>query len=277
VSTWLDRQGGPIRAAIIVGLGLLLMFPLYWMVVVALTPFGFSRTAGLSLLPSNVTLDNFVSVLTERPMLRWLLNSAVVATCAASVSLLVGTSAGYALSRLRFRGATLILVLILVTQMLPQTTLVIPLYSVFRDLGLLNTLAGVSIAHMTIVVPIAVWLTKGFFDSIPADLESAARVDGCTRLAAFRRVALPLAAPGLAAIFVYGFVTSWHEFLFSRTLASQADLWTASVGLASFAGEYVNESEPQMAAALLFALPVVVVFVALQRQFVAGLSAGGVK
>ncbi len=253
------------------------MFPLYWMVVVSVTPFGFSRTAGLSLLPGTVTLDNFVNVITERPMLRWLGNSALVALLAASVSLLVGTTAGYALSRLRFPGATVVLVVILVTQMLPQTTLVIPLYSVFRDLGLLDTLVGVSIAHMTIVVPIAVWLTKGFFDSVPGDLESAARVDGCTRMGAFRRVALPLAAPGLAAIFVYGFVTSWHEFLFSRTLASRSDLWTASVGLASFAGEYVNESEPQMAAALIFAVPVVVVFIALQRQFVAGLSAGGVK
>lgn len=210
-------------------------------------------------------------------MLRWLLNSTLVAATASLVSLLVGTTAGYALSRLRFRGATVALVLILISQMLPQTTLVIPLYSLFRDLGLLNSLTAVSIAHMSIVVPLAVWLTKGFFDSIPPDLESAARVDGCTRFGAFRRVALPLAAPGIAAIFIYAFVNSWHEFLFARTLASPPELWTASVGLASFQGESFSQFEPMMAASIVFALPVIVVFLLLQRQFVAGLTAGGVR
>jgi ABC-type glycerol-3-phosphate transport system permease component len=268
---------GKTRALVLVIIGVGLMFPLYWMVVVALTPFGFSRAAGSSLIPSTITLDNFTFIFTERPMLRWLVNSALVAFSAASVSVAVGATAGYALSRLRFSGATVILVVILITQMLPQTTIVIPLYAVFRDLGLLNSLTAVSLAHMTIVIPIAVWLSKGFFDSIPSDLESAARVDGSSRFGAFWRVALPLAAPGLAAIFVYGFVVSWHEFLFARTLASPQELWTASVGLASFRGEYVSQSEPQMAAALVFALPVVVVFLVLQRQFVAGLAAGGVK
>lgn len=271
------RWPSPARLAALLIVGLVIAFPLYWMVVVALTPFGFSRSAGTSLVPPAVTLDNFTSAIFERPMLRWLLNSTLVAATASLVSLLVGTTAGYALSRLRFRGATVALVLILISQMLPQTTLVIPLYSLFRDLGLLNSLTAVSIAHMSIVVPLAVWLTKGFFDSIPPDLESAARVDGCTRFGAFRRVALPLAAPGIAAIFIYAFVNSWHEFLFARTLASPPELWTASVGLASFQGESFSQFEPMMAASIVFALPVIVVFLLLQRQFVAGLTAGGVR
>lgn len=265
-----------LRAVCLMVIGIVVLFPIYWMIVVSLSPVGFSRSLE-GWFPPNPTIANFVSLFTDRPMARWVTNSVIVAVSSSLVSLAVGTSAGYVLSRLRFRGSSTIAAIVLVTQMMPATSIVVPMYGLLRDVGLLNTLYGVSLAHMTLVIPLAIWLIKGFFDSIPADFDKAARVDGCTRWGAFRHVSLPLAAPGLAAVFIYGFVTSWHEFVFARTFASSQNLWTVAVGLASFKGEYFSLFEPQMAAAAVFAIPVVVIFITLQRQFVSGGMAGGVK
>jgi ABC-type glycerol-3-phosphate transport system permease component len=252
------------------------LFPIYWMVVIALTPTGFSR-ALTGFWPERMTSANFVSVFTERPMARWVLNSVIVAASASGLSLLIGTSCGYALSRLRFRGAGLLIALLIVTQMMPATSLIVPLYILYVELGLLNTMHGMVIGHVSLVIPLAIWMSKGFFDRIPEDLDGAALLDGCTRLGAWWRVVLPLAAPGLAAIFIYGFVTSWHDFLFAHTLVHDPMLWTAANGIVSFRGEYFTLHEMQMAAALIFALPVIVVFLLMQRWIVEGALAGSVR
>ncbi|MCY4141786.1 MAG: carbohydrate ABC transporter permease [Rhodobacteraceae bacterium] len=184
---------------------------------------------------------------------------------------------GYVLSRLRFRGAGLLMLAVLATQMIPATSIVVPLYMLYRDLGLLDTMQGMVMGHVSLVAPLAIWMSKGFFDTIPPDLEGAARIDGCSRLGAFWRVALPLAGPGMAAIFIYGFVTSWHDFLFAKTLINSNKLWTAATGISSFRGEYFTLHELQMAAALVFALRVVAVFLTMQRQIISGALGGGVK
>lgn len=264
------------RACAIMVLGIIILFPIYWMFVVAVSPLGFSRATG-GFWPAQASLDNFLFLFTERPMGTWLKNSLIVAFASSLLSLIVGTSAGYVLSRLRFRGSRVLLVFVLITQMMPSTAIIVPMYGMLRDLGLLDSLEGVTLSHMTLVIPLAIWLIRGFFDSIPAELEQAGRIDGCSRLTAFWHIALPLASPGLAAVFIYGFVSSWHEFLFARTFVSPDDLWTAAVGLASFKGEYFSLFEPQMAAAAIFALPVAVVFIVLQKRFVSGGMAGGVK
>jgi ABC-type glycerol-3-phosphate transport system permease component len=265
-----------LRACAIVFLAMIVLFPLYWMIVIAMTPTGFSR-ALTGFAPSRITLDNFVILFTDRPMLRWLANSIVVAVSASMLSLLFGTSCGYALSRLRFRGAGLIMVLVLVTQMMPATSIIVPLYILFRDLNLLDTMEGMVIGHVSLVIPLAIWMSKGFFDSIPPDLDGAARVDGCSRLGAYWYVALPLALPGLAAIFIYGFVTSWHDYLFAHALVHSPQIYTAANGIASFRGEYFTLHEIQMAAALVFAFPVIVVFFLMQRWIVSGALTGSVR
>ncbi|RDE08931.1 carbohydrate ABC transporter permease [Pelagibacterium lacus] len=265
-----------LRMSGIVVLGLMVLFPIYWMIVVALTPTGFGRQI-TTFLPQTITLDNFVSLFTARPMARWIGNSIIVATLSSALSLVFGVSCGYALSRLRFRGASLLLIAVLATQMMPATSIIVPLYMLFRSWGLLDTMQGMVAGHISLVVPLAIWMSKGFFDSIPRDLEHAARIDGCTHAGAFFFIALPLAAPGLAAIFIYGFVTSWHDFLFSHTLVTSQELWTAANGIASFRGEYFTLQEMQMAAALVFALPVVIVFFIMQRWIVSGALAGAVR
>jgi ABC-type glycerol-3-phosphate transport system permease component len=265
-----------LRACGIVLMAMVVLFPLYWMIVIAMTPTGFSR-ALTGFAPARITVENFITLFTDRPMLRWLLNSIVVATAASLLSLLFGTSCGYALSRLRFRGAGLLMILILITQMMPATSMIVPLYILFRDLNLLDTLEGMVIGHVSLVIPLAVWMSKGFFDTIPADLDGAARVDGCSRLGAYWYVALPLALPGLAAIFIYGFVTSWHDYLFAHALVHSPHIYTAANGIASFRGEYFTLHEIQMAAALVFALPVIVMFILMQRWIVSGALAGSVR
>jgi ABC-type glycerol-3-phosphate transport system permease component len=265
-----------LRAVAIMVFGVVILFPIYWMLVVAVSPLGFSRQVG-GFAPDTFTFANFTALFTDRPMGTWIGNSLIVALTTSALSLLLSTSAGYVLSRLKFRGSHFLLLAVLMTQMMPATAIIVPMYTLLRDLGLLNTLQGVVVSHMTLVIPLAIWMIRGFFDSIPVELEKAARIDGCSRLSAFWFVALPLAAPGLAAVFIYGFVTSWHEFLFARTFVSPEELWTAAVGLAAFKGEYFSLFEPQMAAAVVFALPVAIVFIVLQRHFVSGGMAGGVK
>ena len=264
------------RSAAIVSLGCLVLFPIYWMVVISLTPTGHSRSLA-GLLPDRVTFENYVTLFTERPMLRWIVNSIIVAAASSFLSLVFGTSCGYVLSRMRFRGARLLMIVVLATQMIPATSIVVPLYILFRDIGLLDTMHGMVIGHISLVAPLAIWMSKGFFDSIPTDLEGAARIDGCSRLLAYYHVALPLAAPGMAAIFIYGFVTSWHDFLFAKTLINSQSLWTAATGISSFRGEYFTLHELQMAAALTFSLPVIFVFLTMQRRIVSGALTGSVR
>jgi len=264
-------------AAATLAIVLFAVFPIYWMVVTALSPLGSSRGANQSLLPRGFSLDNFVYIFTEVPLSMWLLNSAIVAAVVAAGATIVGAMGGYSLARYRFRWTGLAVLVILATQLMPPTSILIPLYRLALAAGLLNTYTGLVIANLTNVLPISIFLLRGFFLSIPREIEEAALVDGSTQMGMLMRVSMRMAAPGLATVFIYAFVSTWNDLLFARTLSSSSRMWTAPVGLASFKGEYYTLFEPLMAAALVFALPVTIVFLLLQRNFVHGLTVGGVK
>jgi ABC-type glycerol-3-phosphate transport system permease component len=271
-----------IRSALTIWLPLtigsiLVLMPVYWMLVLALTPTGMSRGPALGIIPTEITFDNFLAAATERPLLTWMLNSTIVALSAATTAVAVGVCAGYAISRFKFRGAEVIALAILATEMIPSTSIVLPLYTIFSAAGLLNTQAAIVLGHMSTVIPLVLWLSKGFFDDIPIDLEHAAYVDGANRMQAFRLVALPLILPGILAAFVYAFIVSWSDLIFARTLSSTPLQWTVPVGLSSFNGEFYTSFEPMMAASIIFAAPVVLLFLLLQRHFIAGLTSGGIK
>lgn len=256
---------------------IVVLLPVYWMLVLALTPVGQSKGPNLGLIPTQLTLDNFVTALVDRPLLVWMLNSTVIALTAGVVAVAVGVCAGYAISRFKFRGATVIALAILATEMIPSTSIVLPLYAIFSSAGLLNTQIAIILAHMSTVVPLVLWLSKGFFDDVPVELEQAASIDGASRWQAFRLIALPLIVPGVIAAFVYAFIVSWSDLIFARTLSSTPNQWTVPVGLSSFSGEFYTSFEPMMAASILFALPVVLLFFVMQKSFISGLTAGGVK
>ena len=191
-----------------------------------------------------------------------------------SVSIL----AAYGLSRFRVRGGPSLGLFILVSKMLPATLLVIPLFAIFRELKLIGSLWSIILAHSTLIVPFSTWMLKGYFDTIPREMEQAALVEGCSPIGAMIRVVLPVSAPGLAATALYGFVLSWSDFAFARTfLTSSQSNWTANVGIATFKGEYITDWNEVMAASLMAAVPIMIVYIFLERFLVSGLTAGAEK
>jgi multiple sugar transport system permease protein len=228
-------------------------------------------------LPTGLAPRLFLDVFVRTPVLTWLRNTLTVAAGATVLCILAGTLSAYALSRFRGRGVTAAAYLILATQMMPPLLLLVPLFILFRAAGLLDRLGGLIIADFAWSLPMSVWMMKAAFDTVPLEVEDAALVDGCTRLGVLWRVVVPIALPGIAAAVIFAFLQTWDEFIFARTFISSNDLWVASVGLASFQGEYVTPWQQVMAAATLFTLPPVLLFLGIQRALVSGIASGAVK
>jgi len=220
----------------------ILVFPIYWLFITAI-----SQPDQLRNLPPDPWPDDpnwwiFPKLFIEKNLSLWLYNSTLAAMGAVALSLLVSVPAGFSLSRYPVRGGHSIGLFILMAKMLPPTLLVIPLFAVFRQLHMIGSLWSLVFAHATLIVPFSTWMLKGYFDSIPRELEQAAMVDGCSPLGAMMRVTLPAAAPGLAATALYGFVLSWADYAFARTFLTNAQSnWTANIGIATMKGEYITD------------------------------------
>ena len=251
------------------------LFPAYWMVSSGLDPNAAAR--GGSLLPQRVSLENVRYVLAEAGFGRYLLNSAIVALVTVLISAFVALLAAVAVARFRFAFRRTILVMILIAQMIPLEALVIPLFLQARSLQMLNSLLGLSIVYLAFSLPFAVWQLRGFVAAVPVEVEEAAYVDGCGWGAMFWRILFPLVAPGLVATSVFSFITAWNEFIFALTFLQDQDKYTVAIGLQKFFGENSAEWGPIMAASTLLTLPVIIFFLAIQRNMVAGLSSGAVK
>jgi len=268
--------GQTVLFAIVVAIVAIIVFPYYWMLSSSLQGKSVFQWPP-EIFPSTVSLNAYSSVLEKRPIAQWFRNTGIVALTSALFALAVSINAAYSLSRFRNRLNNLFGILILVTQMLPATLLVIPFYMIFRELGLLDKLPGLIVADTTFALPLAIWIMKGFFDSIPTDLEEQAMIDGCTRYGAFYRVVLPLTLPGLVVVAVFAFMVGWDEFFFARTLINSQEWWVLSVGLTSFQGEYTVAWNEMMAAAVIFTIPAALFFLLAQRYLVQGLTGGAVK
>jgi multiple sugar transport system permease protein len=264
---------------VIIVLAAVLLFPIYWMFVTSTSTSGKVLSYPPTLVPKLSTLNfsSYVRVIKERPFARWFGTSLFVATLTTAVAMVISVLAGYSLSRFKVPGSTLIGYMLLVCRMLPAALFVIPLYVLFRGVGLLDNPLALVISNTTFIVPFGVWMMKGFFDSIPTELEEAAQVDGCSIIGAIVRVVLPLAAPGLAASIMYCAILSWSEFLFAQTFMSGSEKWTITVGVASFVGEHLISWNDLMAAALLSVVPIMIIFGFLEKYLIQGLTAGAVK
>ena len=272
-----------LRRAIAVGLFLLtlacaalVVFPYYWMFVSSASTQSLFQWPP-RIIPDELSLGAYEKIFAERPLLQWLQNTALVSVSTAIFCTVVSVNAGYALSRFKIRLTGGFSLLIMFSQMLPAALIVVPLYVIFRQLGLYNSLIGLAIADSAFVLPLATWLMKGFFDRIPIDLEEQAQIDGCGRVAAFYRVTLPLAAPGLVVVTVMSFISAWDEFFLARTLISSQSNWVLSVALTSFEGQYTIAWNEMMAASVIFALPAACFFLLVQRYLVSGMTSGAVK
>ena len=255
-----------------------LIFPIYWMFITSVAPTSLLRAFPPTFVPTDPQWQTYIGILTDRPMLLWLSNSTIAALAAMVLSMSVSVLAAYSLSRYRVRGGEGLGLFILIAKMLPATLLVIPLFAIFRELRLIGSLWSIILAHSTLIVPFSTWMLKGYFDSIPRELEQAAMVDGCSPLGALFRVILPVAKPGLAATALYGIVLSWADFAFARTFLTSAQTnWTANVGIATLKGEYITGWNEVMAASMLAALPIMVIYLILERFLVGGLTAGSEK
>ena len=254
------------------------VFPFYWMFVTSIRPSTEIFEFPPRILPSaGSVFSPYVTLFQDTGLADWLWNSAAVSLATAFIASLFGAMAAYALSRFRFRGRQASQATLLATQMFPAILLALPMFIFFARLGLLDTLFGLSLAYLAFLVPVAAVLLKAFFDAIPVELEEASLIDGASRLQTVFRITLPLSLPGLASTFLFCFIISWDEFLFARMFLRTPENWTVSLGLASFSGEFVTPWDQVMAAATLITLPAAVIFLALQRYLVRGLTAGGIK
>jgi ABC-type glycerol-3-phosphate transport system permease component len=268
------------RAAILITLQIFLLvvvlLPFFWMVSVSFKPATEPFAIPARLWPENPTLDNYQSAFYPE-FRRYFLNSIIVSLSTILVSISVGLLAAYSFSRFALRGLTVLMIAIILAQMFPVGAMIIPIYKVMRDLGLLNTYPALIMAYITITLPVSIWMLRGFVRSIPPDLEEAATVDGANRLQAFWLIVVPLARPGIAATAVWIAVVTWQEFLFALAFTSSRDMRTLPVGMNDFIGQYGIRWGELMASSVMVSIPIIALFFFLQRYFVAGMTAGATK
>jgi multiple sugar transport system permease protein len=228
-------------------------------------------------LPRAPTLSNFQKVMFNSGIPRYALNSVIIATLMTFTALVLGTMAGYGFSRFKFRGNRALSLFMLLGQLIPLIALIVPFFQIFDAVGLLDTKIGIALAHLTTALPLVTWMSASYFSTIPAELDEAAIIDGCTRMQALRKVVLPVALPGIISIALFAFLMSWNEFVLASVLTNTDNSKTLPIGLSEFATMFTVDWGSTMAAALLMTVPVVAVFLLFQKQFVSGLSAGAVK
>lgn len=254
------------------------VFPVYWMVLTAFKPTKDIQAATPSFLPTHITLSHFsTAVHTDGFWLFWR-NSAFVAISAVLLALLVACLAAYAVGRMRWKGRQAFILMVFIAQMTPWEALLIPMYVIARDTNMLDKLPMLSLIYFMMTLPFTIVTLRGFLNAIPAELEEAARVDGCNQFQAFVRIVFPLLAPGLLSTSLFGFITAWNEFAFANLLIiKNQDQRTLPVWLSSFSDTFGTDWGATMAAATLFMLPVLAIFLVLQGRVTTGVAAGAVK
>ncbi len=250
--------------------------PYLWMVLTSIKPNSAILSFPVQYLPTAPTLEHYQVLLARTSFLHNLFNSLVVALGAVVLGLGVSVPAAYAFSRFRFAGRSGLLVFFLVINMVPVVLLIIPLFVLMRQLGLIDTFIGVIMGHATFAIPFSVWMMTSYFNALPCELDEAALIDGASRLQTIRYVVLPLAMPGIVTTGIYIFVSSWNEYLFAMMLSGQ-NIKTVTVALQSFIGEFTVQWGLLTAGGTLIAIPVTVLFLIIQRRLVGGLTAGAVK
>lgn len=254
------------------------LFPFIWMVVTSLKPINEVRSSNPSFIIDNPTFSNFANVIYNTNFITFFVNSFIVAVVTTMISLLVSIFAGYALSRfLQFRGVKAVSVAMLLSQMIPGVLLLIPLYILMQKLNLLDTYASMILAYTTFMVPLCTFMLKGFFDAIPYELEEAAEIDGCHRMGIIFRIILPISIPSLIATALFAFVNAWNEFMFGYVFINDEARRTLTPGIMLFKGVYSTDWGSIMSASVLAVVPVVIMFIYLQRYLIEGMTAGSVK
>ena len=281
---------GPLHLILVVAT-LLTLYPVFWVFSIAFSgkqslaiadlpanPRAIDRLRAVIPWPEKVSASNFVSVMTDQPFARWILNSALVAIFTTVLGVFLACTAAYAFSRFKFPGRRPGMMAFLVSQMFPGTLMLIPLYIIMvQVLGLGSTRLGLVIVYATTSIPFSVWMLKGYFDTIPHELEEAAVIEGASAGTIFWRIVLPLAKPAVAITALFSFMTAWNEFILAATFMDKEEMYTAPVGLRFFVGGFSQQWGYFAAGSIIVSIPVVILFLYLQKYLVSGLTAGSVK
>ena len=256
---------------------LIAIYPVLRVLSISLRPGNSIVSTSLSIIPAGATLDSYRKLFTQKDFLLWLWNSLIITLITSMIGLALAATGAYAFSRWKFPGRRAGLLFLLTTQMIPAGMLLIPLYILVVRLQLFNTYRGIIIAYSTTAVPFSIWMIKGYFDTVPIDLEEAAKIDGASQLGAFWRVILPLSTPSLAIAVLFNFMGAWSEFIVAKTLLQKPELRTWPLGFQELSGQFTTEWNSYAAAAVLIMIPVVSIFLYFSKYFVGGLTLGGVK
>lgn len=253
------------------------LFPFAWMGLSSIKTLPELYTIPPHWWPDVPTLGNYAKVLFDSNIPRYFLNSVVISLGATGLALILAIFASYGFARFEFRGKAFWQAFVLVGQLLPTAAIIVPLFITLRVLGLVNTYWGLILVYMIITLPLSVWMLTSYFKAIPVELEEAAIIDGASRLGVLFRITLPLSIPGIVAVVVYAFVTTWNEFIFALCFATDSSVKTLPIGLAEFSTEFNTDWGAVMAASMVMTLPIALLFLTMQKLFIGGLTAGATK
>jgi ABC-type glycerol-3-phosphate transport system permease component len=257
-------------------LAAVVLLPFFWMVSVSLKPGTEPFAIPARLWPEQPTLDNYVTAF-QPEFRRYFLNSLIVSGATVLITVTLALFAAYAFTRFQMRLLTALMLAVIVAQMFPASAIIIPIYKMAKAADLLNTYTALIVAYVTVTLPVAIWMLRGFLSRMPAALEEAAAIDGATPLRAFFDIVVPLARPGIVATAVFVIIVTWQEFLFALSFTSTKEMRTLPVGVNDWIGQYGIRYGELMASSVMISVPIIVIFFILQRHFVAGLTQGAVK
>ena len=253
------------------------IYPVLRVFSVSLRPNNQLFSTSLDIIPANATLENYTRLFTEKAFLVWIWNSIIITITVATIGVVLAATSAYAFSRWKFRFRSAGLVFLLTTQMIPAAMLLIPIYLLLAQLKMTNSYTGMVLAYIVSSIPFSVWILKGYYDTIPIDLEEAAMIDGASRLGTFTRMVLPLSTPALAIVFLFNFMQAWQEFPVAYRIVTNDVLWTWPLGIKAMQGQFQTEWGMYAAGSVLIMLPVVLLFLYSAKWLVSGLTLGSVK
>jgi arabinogalactan oligomer/maltooligosaccharide transport system permease protein len=276
------RQDSPIKRLVIHSILILscviAIYPVLRVVSVSLRPGDRLLSTSLAIIPEDASFENFISVVTDKDFLLWVWNSLMITSATAIIGVILASTSAYAFSRWRFPGRNAGMIFLLATQMIPAAMLMVPIFILAVRLELVGTYRGLVIAYSIGSVPFSVWILKGYYDTIPRDLEEQAEIDGASRITSFYRIILPLSTPALAIVFLFNFMQAWNDYLLARViLANASEIWTWPLGLQSLQDQFRTAWGQFAAGSVLVTIPVVILFLYSSKYLISGLTLGGVK
>jgi len=272
-----SRRSHILPLVILTLFSVIVLIPVVWMVSTSLKTTPETFTLPPRIIPETLTFEAYLRIWSDYPMGFYFRNSAIIVFASTTITLVFSTLAGFGLSRFKLKGAGAFLTFLLVTQMFPSIMLLIPFFQMMKTWGLINTHLGLIVAYIAFRVPLCSWLMLGYFESIPKDLDAAASIDGLSKFQTFLRIVLPLSLPGVAATGIYAFFESWNEYLFALVLTTSETMKTLPVGVGQLIGQYRIQWNDLMSASITASVPLLIVFLFLQRYLLSGLTAGAVK